>query len=108
MKYLFVILLTLPLGGCFLTAGTGEVTTLAPVCDALGQPIIYNSHDRNSAWHAGPLLAPSLAEHNSVGVNLHCPAFEQPLDLTTLPASAPLPPPRPATFLQRFTGTVRP
>jgi uncharacterized protein YceK len=60
------------LGGC---ATTGSTTSIAPVCAALVGPITYNSHDKNSDWHAGKKLAPELAVRNRVGVNLHCPKY---------------------------------
>ena len=68
-----VILLSLVLAGC---ATTGSTQSLKPVCDALIGPITYNSHNKNSDWHAGKKLVPELAKRNRVGINLHCPAYK--------------------------------
>jgi hypothetical protein len=57
-------------------APPGAVESLKPVCDALIGPITYNSHNKNSLWHAGPKLAPQIALRNSVGRNLSCPAYK--------------------------------
>ena len=74
MRYIALLLLTLPLGGCFLTA-TGSITSLTPVCEALGPPIQYNTKNKDSAYHAGPKLAPRLSQQNAVGENLPCPGY---------------------------------
>jgi hypothetical protein len=72
MKYLLVALLALPLGAC---VTTGTVDSLKPVCEALGPPIKYNSKNTHSAYHAGPKLAPRLAQQNAVGENLSCGGY---------------------------------
>jgi hypothetical protein len=54
----------------------GKLRTLAPVCEALGDPIEYNSRSIKSDYHAGPKLAPRLDTQNQVGVNLNCPAYK--------------------------------
>ena len=73
MKRLFVLLLTIPLGGCLLT--DGSVQSLKPICDALGPPIMFNAKDKNSAYHAGPKLVPRLVQQDAVGENLPCPGY---------------------------------
>ena len=73
MKKFLILLMALPLGGCFFTAGTVE--SLKPVCDALGPPIHYNGKDKNSAWHAGPKLGGRLDQQYGVGENLSCPGY---------------------------------
>jgi len=70
---LFVILLALFLAGC---VTDGSTQSLQPVCDALGKPIVYNSRNKASDYHAGKKLAPRLAQQNRVGVNLRCPAYK--------------------------------
>lgn len=64
------LLIVLMLGACTTTGATPKA-----VCDALLGPIKYNSANIKSARHAGPALAPDLAQHNRVGVNLACPAY---------------------------------
>ena len=48
-----------------------------PVCEALVGPIKYNSTDPRSQRHAGPALAPDLAQRNRVGINLKCPQYRR-------------------------------
>lgn len=67
------LMLCLVLAGC---VGDG-VSTPKAVCDALLTPIEYNSHNSKSARFAGKTLAPDLAQHNRVGVNLACPAYRK-------------------------------
>lgn len=73
MRYVLVLLLALPLGGCLLTTGSTE--SLKPVCEALGPPIRYNGKNKNSDYHAGPKLATRLDQQNDVGVGLPCPGY---------------------------------
>lgn len=72
MKRFFILLLALPLGGCLTT---GSVESLKPICDALGPPIVFNAKNKNSAYHAGPKLAPRLVQQDAVGENLPCPGY---------------------------------
>lgn len=67
-----ILVLILSLGGC---TASGSVQGLEPVCEALGPPIVYNSKNKNSDYHAGPKLAPRLATQNGVGENLPCPGY---------------------------------
>lgn len=67
------LILLLALGGCA-TLNTRSATT-TPVCKALVGPIHYNSTNPKSRRHAGPDLAPDLAQRNQVGINLACPAY---------------------------------
>lgn len=73
MRHAPILLLAILLGGC---VTTGSTQSLKPVCDAMIGPITYNSHNKNSDWHAGKKLAPELAKRNRVGVNLRCPAYK--------------------------------
>lgn len=67
-----VFVLACLLGGC---THTGSTQSLAPVCEALGAPIEYNSRNKNSDYHAGPKLAPRLATQNRVGTGLNCTGY---------------------------------
>lgn len=64
------LLIVLLLGACNTTGATPKA-----VCDALLTPIKYNSQNTKSQRYAGPALAPDLAQHNRVGMNLACPAY---------------------------------
>lgn len=66
-----LILLLLVLAGCT----TGGGSTPKAVCDALLSPIEYTSQNPKSQRYAAPGLAPDLAKHNRVGINLACPAY---------------------------------
>ena len=44
------------LAGCATVEGSTQ--SLAPVCEALGPPHEYNSKNKDSAYHAGPKVAP--------------------------------------------------
>lgn len=72
MRYA-IIMAALLLGGC---ASTGSLVSLQPVCEALGDPVPYNSRNPASSWHAGKDLAQVLNQRNQVGVNLSCPAYK--------------------------------
>jgi hypothetical protein len=72
MRYL-VLVIALACAGC---AHNLAATSLSPVCDALEEPITYNSQNAKSNIYAAPGLAPVLAERNRVGVNLNCPAYK--------------------------------
>ena len=67
-------LASIALGGCA-TVPAGSTQSLKPVCDALGPPHVYNSKNKDSAYHAGPKVAPRLARDNRVGTNLHCNGY---------------------------------
>lgn len=58
--------------GC---APAGLVTSLKPVCEALGPPHRYNAEVSTSPYHAGPKLADRLARDNRVGENLSCAGY---------------------------------
>ena len=66
--------LALAMSGC---QTLSTVTSLDPVCTALGQPIRYTSKDKASQRYAAALLAPQLAEKNRTGINLDCPAYKR-------------------------------
>lgn len=68
---LIALFALLGLGACT----TGAATPKA-VCNALLSPIVYNSVNPKSRRFAGPDLAPDIATHNRVGVNLACPAYK--------------------------------
>lgn len=70
MPVAVLLCLAIVLSACTTTGATPKA-----VCDALLSPIKYNSADVKSARHAGPALAPDLAQHNRVGINLACPAY---------------------------------
>lgn len=72
-KVIAAALVALTLASC--AGPTGSTQSLKPVCKALEEPFEYDRTDKNSPIHAGPALAPRLAEHNRVGVNLDCPAY---------------------------------
>ena len=70
--------LFLGLSAIFLLSGCvtdGSTQSLKPICEALGPPIVYNSKNKNSDYHAGPKLAPRLATQNHIGEGLPCPNY---------------------------------
>lgn len=73
MKMIMILAMALALAGC---QTTGSTQSYAPVCDALIGPIKYNARKPGSEYHAGPKLAPQLAQRNAVGANLNCPAYK--------------------------------
>jgi hypothetical protein len=73
MKKLFILLLALPLGGCFETLQ--QPITLNPICEAIIGPIQYNSTNKASSRYAAPNLVSDLKERNDVGVRLNCPQY---------------------------------
>ncbi len=76
MKKLLPILMLAPLvGGC--DPGALPPATLAPICEALGDPLKYNSSNKMSQRYAAALLAMDLKQRNQVGRNLHCPKFDK-------------------------------
>lgn len=106
MRLRFVLLAAvIPLAGCA-SVDKGSLQSLSPVCEALDGPILYNSKNKNSAYHAGPKLAPQLAERNSIGLNLNCPAYTHPDSTPAMGDPAPKPKPKP-TFMQRFQQVWR-
>ena len=68
-----IILIMLLLSGC--ATAPGATASLKPVCTALGPPHQYNSHNKDSAWHAGPLVVKRLRRDNYVGTHLPCPGY---------------------------------
>ena len=66
------IVIFLLITGC---ATTGSVESLKPVCEALGPPHVYNAKNKNSPYHAGPVLATRLHRDNNVGSGLSCPGY---------------------------------
>jgi hypothetical protein len=73
MKILVSVVLLALLCGC--TAGGEKIINLAPVCEALGAPILYNPGNTASVWHAGKSLAAAIDQRNDVGANLRCPGY---------------------------------
>lgn len=73
-KYIALILAGLALGACATTSGT--LTSLGPVCEALGPPLKYNPNNTASTWHAGKSLAVAIDRRDNVGSNLRCPAYK--------------------------------
>lgn len=71
---LAVLVAAVLLSGCARSSHP-SVEQVTPVCDALVGPIHYNSTNLNSRRHAGPDLAPDLAQRNRVGMNLRCPKY---------------------------------
>lgn len=61
------------LGGC--AHAPKGATSLKSVCNALIGPIEYNSTNKESGRHAGPILALDLKARNQVGQELRCPQY---------------------------------
>lgn len=72
-----IYLLLLVIFLCLLSACTTEGATPVAVCKALLTPIEYNSTNPKSERFAGRKLAPDLAQHNRVGMNLACPEYRR-------------------------------
>lgn len=74
-----LVLLFATIAACFLLSGcvttSQPISSVQPACDVLLEPIRYNSVTPKSRRYAGPDLAPDLAVHNRVGINLHCPKY---------------------------------
>lgn len=73
MKIICALAAALLLAGCQ-TDGVGP-TTRAPICDALGKPLRYNTYKITSGRYAGKELALDLHQRNLVGQNLGCRGF---------------------------------
>ena len=61
-------------------AGCDPQQTLGPaglqsICSALVGPIKYNTYNKNSARHAGPVLGMDLKQRNQIGQRLGCPQY---------------------------------
>lgn len=72
----FVVIASLMLAGCGPSAGAGPSISLTPVCDALGAPIRFNPHNKDSVWHAGSSLAKRIVQQDDVGANLRCKGYD--------------------------------
>ena len=60
-------------GGCAIVLGPGG---LQSICDALVGPIKYNTYNKNSPRHAGPVLGMDLKQRNQIGQRLGCPLYK--------------------------------
>jgi hypothetical protein len=58
-------------GGCAQLSPAG----LQAICAALVGPIRYNTYNKNSPRHAGPVLGMDLKQRNQIGQRLGCPLY---------------------------------
>ena len=71
---LFMVLILIIFGAMLASCATapGPSTKISPICEAIGPKFKYNTHNKNSDFHAGPKLAPRLSQQNDVHDGLHC------------------------------------
>jgi hypothetical protein len=49
---------------------------LHAICNALVGPIRYNTYNKDSQRHAGPVLGMDLKQRNQIGQRLGCPQYK--------------------------------
>lgn len=74
IRTLAVLAVALFVAGCN-AKDLPPVNDLSAVCQALQDPIKYNSQNKLSKRYAAQLLALDLKQRNQLGERLHCPAF---------------------------------